>query len=48
MRRVLERMYGVFPKNAGQAHAFALQRFGQNAGIAQQYLFHYARMHGVG
>ncbi len=43
MGRVLERMYGFVPKNDREATAFAREHFGEYAGIAQQYLFHYAR-----
>lgn len=42
MRRVLEKLYG-FSGTPRQMRAFAAERFGAHAGIAQQYLFHYAR-----
>lgn len=42
MRRILKNLYGLAgsPK---QVRSFAEERFGKHAGIAQQYLFHYAR-----
>ena len=41
----MEQLYGVTCTTVGQIEAFARQHFGAYAGIAQQYLFHYARMH---
>ena len=43
MRRVLENVYGYRGKNDAELMEFVQRRFGANAGIAQQYLFHYAR-----
>ena len=43
MNKVLCGVYGYKGKNDKDLRAFVDARFGQNAGIAQQYLFHYAR-----
>jgi len=45
MRRVLCGIYGYSGKNDKQMRAFVDAKFGQWAGLAQQYLFHYARHH---
>ena len=45
IRKGMEQLYGVTCTTVGQIEAFAQQHFGAYAGIAQQYLFHYARMH---
>lgn len=45
MKRVLCGAYGFAGKNDKQMRAFVDERFGKHAGIAQQYLFHYARHH---
>ena len=45
MRRVLCGVYGYGGKNDKQMRAFVDERFGAYAGLAQQYLFHYARHH---
>jgi len=45
MRRVLCGLYGYKGKNDKDMRAFVDERFGRYAGIAQQYLFHYARNH---
>jgi len=45
MRRVLCGLYGYKGKNDKDMRAFVDDKFGANAGIAQQYLFHYARNH---
>lgn len=45
IRRVLCAMYGYRGKNDRDMRAFVDERFGACAGIAQQYLFHYARNH---
>lgn len=47
MRKVLTSLYGFSPKSDAEAMDFAQTRFGGYAGIAQQYLFHYARMHRI-
>lgn len=44
VKRILRTLYGV-TGTPRQLREFAAQRFGKNAGIAQQYLFHYARAH---
>lgn len=44
VRRILEQLYGV-RGTAAEMRRFAEERYGQHAGIAQQYLFHYARSH---
>ncbi len=45
MRRVLCSVYGYRGKNDKEMRAFVDERFGALAGLAQQYLFHYARHH---
>jgi N-glycosylase/DNA lyase len=45
MRRVLCAMYGYQGKNDKDMRTFVNDHFGACAGIAQQYLFHYARNH---
>ena len=45
MRRVLCNMYGYRGKNDKDMRTLVDERFGEHAGIAQQYLFHYARNH---
>jgi N-glycosylase/DNA lyase len=45
MRRVLCGLYGYQGKKDADMRAFVDERFGPHAGIAQQYLFHYARNH---
>lgn len=42
MRRIVRNLYG-FEGSPQAVQAFAEERFGSSAGIAQQYLFHYAR-----
>lgn len=48
VKRVMEELY--FKREAGlnEIRRFALDYFGQYAGIAQQYLFYYAREHKIG
>ena len=45
MRRVLCGVYGYSGKNDKEMRAFVDEKFGALAGLAQQYLFHYARHH---
>ena len=45
MKRVLCGMYGYRGKNDKDMRGFVDNKFGEYAGIAQQYLFHYARNH---
>lgn len=45
MRRVLRSVYGYGGKTDTQMRDFVDNKFGKHAGIAQQYLFHYARHH---
>lgn len=45
IRRVLCGVYGYSGKNDKTMRAFVDEKFGQYAGLAQQYLFHYARHH---
>ncbi|MBD5558927.1 MAG: hypothetical protein HDQ87_00995 [Clostridia bacterium] len=42
IRRIIRQLYG-FDGRPKQVAVFAAERFGAGAGIAQQYLFHYAR-----
>ena len=43
MNRVLCEVYGYGGKNDRQLRVFIDDKFGEYAGIAQQYMFHYAR-----
>ena len=43
MKRVLHKLYQYEGKNDKQMRCFIDEKFGAHAGIAQQYLFHYAR-----
>lgn len=45
MRRVLCGVYGFAGRTDAAMRGFVDERFGLHAGIAQQYLFHYARHH---
>lgn len=45
MKRVLCGLYGYRGKNDSDMRAFVDEKFGADAGIAQQYLFHYVRNH---
>ncbi len=45
IKKVLKEVYAFAPKKETQLHAFLKERFGGYGGIAQQYLFHYARTH---
>jgi N-glycosylase/DNA lyase len=45
MNRVLCGAYGYSGTTDKQMRSFVDEKFGENAGIAQQYLFHYARNH---
>ena len=44
IRRIVRELYG-FNGPPAALQAFATRQFGENAGIAQQFLFHYARRH---
>ena len=43
IKRVLQKLYGFDPKDDSELLKFAVDHFGGYGGIAQQYLFHYAR-----
>ena len=43
VKKLLYEFYDFKPKSNKEAVDFAFKRFGKNAGIAQQYLFHYMR-----
>lgn len=43
MRRVMNRLYGIDEKDVKAMKAYAKEHFGENGGIAQQYLFYYIR-----
>jgi len=47
MQKVLCGVYGYAGKTDKQMRAFVDEKFGENAGLAQQYLFHYARTSGA-
>jgi N-glycosylase/DNA lyase len=47
IKRVMKKLYG-FEGNDRQIYECAKSKFGENAGIAQQYLFYYARENGLG
>ncbi len=44
IKRVLKKYYGFAPKNDTELVEFVNKTFGEHAGIAQQYLFHYERV----
>jgi len=44
MRRVMHRFYGCPEDDEAGMRAFAAEKFGDIAGIAQMYLFHYIRV----
>jgi N-glycosylase/DNA lyase len=48
MKRVVYNLYGFREKSEKELRAFIAEKFGKNAGIAQQYLFHYTRMNKLG
>lgn len=43
IKRVLQELYGFVPKSDEDLLRFSQERFGRFGGVAQQYLFHYAR-----
>ena len=43
VRRVMNRLYGIDEKDTKAMNAYAMEHFGENGGIAQQYLFYYIR-----
>ena len=43
VRRVMNRLYGIDEKDIKGMNAYAAEHFGENGGIAQQYLFYYIR-----
>ena len=43
VKKILKDYYAFEPKTNDEAVRFAIEKFGGNAGIAQQYLFHYIR-----
>ena len=45
VKKILKHYYAFEPKTNDEAVRFAIEKFGGNAGIAQQYLFHYSRNH---
>lgn len=48
MKRVVYNLYGFCGKSEKDLRAFIREKFGPKAGLAQQYLFHYARMNRLG
>lgn len=48
VKRVMEELYFKRPASLKEIQEFAKAKFGGNAGIAQQYLFYYAREKGIG
>ena len=48
VKRVMEELYFKREASLNEIRRFALDYFGQYAGIAQQYLFYYAREHKIG
>lgn len=48
VKRVMEELYFKRPASFKEIHSFAAEYFGENAGIAQQYLFYYARENRIG
>jgi N-glycosylase/DNA lyase len=47
MKKVMSRLAGVDEKDAKAMHAYAKKAYGEYCGIAQQYLFYFARSGGV-
>lgn len=43
MRRVMNRLYGIDENDIKSMKSYAAEHFGENGGIAQQYLFYYIR-----
>ncbi len=43
VKRMMEALYFQEEKSPGEIEAFAMKKFGKDAGYAQQYLFYYAR-----
>ena len=43
VRRVMNRLYAIDEKDVKTMSAYARENFGENGGIAQQYLFYYIR-----
>ena len=43
VRRVMNRLYGIDEKDIKGMNSYAAEHFGENGGIAQQYLFYYIR-----
>ncbi|MGN1333634.1 MAG: DNA-3-methyladenine glycosylase family protein [Anaerovoracaceae bacterium] len=43
VRRVMSRLYGIDEKDTKTMSTYAAEHFGENGGIAQQYLFYYIR-----
>ena len=49
VKRVVENVYFANRKRGiGEIHDFAIERWGEHAGYAQQYLFHYGRERKIG
>jgi len=44
VRRAMHQLYGLYEEDEDGMHAFARERFGDLAGFAQMYLFHYMRV----
>ncbi|MEG0292298.1 MAG: DNA glycosylase [Anaerovoracaceae bacterium] len=43
VKKVMHELYGIEEENTSAMEFFAIENFGKNAGIAQQYLFYYMR-----
>ena len=48
MKRIMEYMYFDKPQDKKAIEAFAMEKYGDLAGYAQQYLFFYGRENGLG
>ncbi len=48
VKRMMEALYFNEPKPLAEIERFAMEKFGKDAGYAQQYLFYYAREKGIG
>lgn len=48
IKRAMETLYIKKEVSASYVHAYGKELFGENSGIAQQYLFYYARKHKIG
>ena len=48
MKKVMNHLYDIDVENVKAMESYAVKNFGDNAGIAQQYLFYYMRNKSLG